>query len=122
MKAPFTGGCLCGQVRYDCSAAPILMGNCRCHDCQRAIGTAFAAAMLVPCDAVTIAGEVKYHEVIGDSGATVGRGFCPNCGSRLFSKPPNPQLWAFSQGASTIRVGFNQEWTFTRPAHNRGIT
>nr|WP_223265402.1 PEP-utilizing enzyme [Nostoc sp. 'Peltigera membranacea cyanobiont' 210A] len=42
-------------------------------------GSAFAAALLVLRDAVTIAGEVKYYEVIGDSGATVGRGFCPNC-------------------------------------------
>ncbi|MEO8889921.1 MAG: GFA family protein [Coleofasciculaceae cyanobacterium] len=32
-------------------------------------------------------GEVKYHEVIGDSGNLLRRGFCPNCGSLLFSKP-----------------------------------
>jgi hypothetical protein len=63
------------------------MGNCHCRDCQRATGSAFAAAVLVPVSAVSISGEVKYYEVVGDSGAIVRRGFCPNCGARLFGKP-----------------------------------
>ena len=84
MKAPFTGGCMCGAIRYECLSEPIGMGNCHCRDCQRATGTAFAAAILVPRDAVTITGEVKYYEVTGESGQSIRRGFCPNCGSRLF--------------------------------------
>ncbi|NJL63609.1 MAG: GFA family protein [Richelia sp. RM2_1_2] len=92
MKIPFTGGCMCGAIRYECTAEPIAMGNCHCRDCQQATGTAFAAAMVVPCNAVTITGEAKYFDVVGDSGSIVGRGFCPKCGSRLFSKPPIPEL------------------------------
>ena len=84
MRIPFTGGCMCGAVRYECSAEPIAMGNCHCRDCQRATGTAFAAAIVVPRDVVTITGEVKYYEVTADSGQPIRRGFCPNCGSRLF--------------------------------------
>jgi hypothetical protein len=99
MKVPFTGGCLCSNIRYECLAEPIFMGNCHCRDCQRATGSAFAAALLVPRDSVAIAGEVKYHDVIGDSGATVSRGFCPNCGSRLFSKPPHPELMGILAGS-----------------------
>jgi hypothetical protein len=75
------------------------MGNCHCRDCPRATGSAFATALLVPCAAVAIAGEVKYHNVIGDSGATIGRGLCPNCGSQLFSKPPNPELMGILAGS-----------------------
>jgi hypothetical protein len=41
----------------------------------------------VPRDAVKITGEVKYFEVIADSGNPISRGFCPNCGSRLFTRP-----------------------------------
>ncbi|MBF2009498.1 GFA family protein [Chlorogloeopsis fritschii PCC 9212] len=99
MTIKFTGGCLCGAVRYECSAEPIAMGNCHCRDCQRATGTAYASGLLVPQSAVTITGEVKYYEVIGDSGNIVGRGFCPNCGSRLFSKPPIPEFMGIMAGS-----------------------
>ena len=78
---------MCGAVRYECAGDPIAMGNCHCRDCQRATGSAFAAAVLVPVSAVRITGEVKYYEVTGDSGTVVYRGFCPNCGARLFGKP-----------------------------------
>lgn len=89
MNIPLIGGCLCGSVRYECSAEPMIMGNCHCRDCQRSTGTAFAAAMLVPRDAITITGEVKYYDVTGDSGNVISRGFCPNCGSRLFGGRAN---------------------------------
>ncbi|WP_422394269.1 GFA family protein [Nostoc flagelliforme] len=39
---------MCGAIRYECSAKPIIMGNCYCRNCQRATGTAFAATILVP--------------------------------------------------------------------------
>ncbi|WP_256529417.1 hypothetical protein [Limnofasciculus baicalensis] len=28
MTTHFTGGCMCGAIRYECSAAPIVTGNC----------------------------------------------------------------------------------------------
>ncbi|PSB03441.1 GFA family protein [Merismopedia glauca] len=99
MKAPFTGGCICGAIRYECLAEPILMGNCHCRDCQKATGTAFAAAILVPRNALTITGDVKYYDVQGDSGGIVSRGFCPICGSRLFGKPPIPELMGILAGS-----------------------
>jgi len=86
MAIRFTGGCMCGAVRYECGNDPIAMGNCHCRDCQQATGSAFAAAILVPVSGVKITGEVRYYEVTGDSGAVVYRGFCPNCGARLFGK------------------------------------
>ena len=99
MQTPFSGGCLCGNIRYECSAAPIVMVNCHCRDCQKTTGTAYAAAMLVPRNAVAIAGDVKYYDVTGDSGGTVSRGFCPNCGSRLFSKRQIPELMGIMAGS-----------------------
>ena len=99
MTTRFTGGCMCGAVRYECGTDPIAMGNCHCRDCQRATGSAFAAAVLVPVSAVKITGEVKYYEVIGDSGGIVRRGFCPNCGARLFGRS------AASPGGISIMAG-----------------
>jgi hypothetical protein len=76
------------------------MGKCHCRDCQRATGSAFAAAILVPRSEVTITGEVKYYEAIGDSGNLVSRGFCATCGSRLFGKPTQvPDVMSIMAGS-----------------------
>ena len=86
MASSFTGGCICGAVRYECSAEPIMTGNCHCRDCQKAAGGAFSPALAVPTVALKITGEVKYYDTKGDSGHTVSRGFCPHCGARLLGK------------------------------------
>ena len=81
-----TGSCLCGAVRYEISAAPVVSGNCHCKDCQKASGSAYAPTFFVPVDAISIRGEGKYYSAPGGSGKNVSRGFCPNCGSQLFGK------------------------------------
>jgi hypothetical protein len=94
------GGCMCGAVRYECAADPIFMGNCHCRDCQQASGGAYNAAIGVPRNAVTITGDVKYYESKADSGSMAKRGFCSNCGSRLFSMPPfAPDLMVITAGS-----------------------
>lgn len=47
MPAPYTGGCLCGDVRYVVKAEPLTFYICHCTDCQRRTGTAFAQSMVV---------------------------------------------------------------------------
>ena len=86
MAGSFTGGCSCGSVRYECSADPLYTANCHCRDCQRTSGSGFVSVLGVPRDALKISGEVKYFEVKSDNGNLVSRGFCPNCGSRLFAR------------------------------------
>jgi hypothetical protein len=82
MPILFSGGCACGAIRYQCSAQPALALNCHCRDCQRASGSAYAALLNVPVAAFTLTkGALKYHQVIGKSGYTLDRGFCPQCGS-----------------------------------------
>ena len=87
MATPFTGGCMCGAVRYECSAEPVMTANCHCRDCQRATGSAYVSVLFVPRNTISITGEVKYYDARGDSGNILSRGFCPTCGSRLFGKP-----------------------------------
>lgn len=86
MATKFTGGCICGAVRYECEADPIFMGNCHCRDCQKASGGAYDPAIGLPAAALKITGKVKYHDLKADSGSTLSRGFCPECGARLFGK------------------------------------
>lgn len=73
----FTGGCLCGAVRFIASGEPDRVGVCHCMDCRKHHGALFHASAIFPEDAVTVEGE---------TGAYVGRHFCPRCGSSVFSQ------------------------------------
>ena len=94
MPGPFSGGCACGAIRYECSAEPpYLSANCHCRDCQRASGSAFVALLIVPLATFALAkGAPQYYRVTinsdytANSDYTVDRGFCPACGSPMFLK------------------------------------
>jgi hypothetical protein len=83
----FTGGCLCGAVRYEVKADPIFSINCHCLDCQKTTGGGYAPILMVPLAALTVKGQVQYYSSLGDTGQPVERGFCSTCGSPLFGKP-----------------------------------
>ena len=113
MAAPFTGGCACGAIRYECSAEPGLSMNCHCRDCQRASGTAYASVIRVPAAAFKVVkGEPKFYTVTGDSGNQVSRSFCPNCGSPLFSR------LSAATDVVGIRVGSLDDPSWHRPTAN----
>jgi hypothetical protein len=100
MPVPFAGGCACGAVRYECTAAPLFSLNCHCRDCQRETGTAFAPVLGVPKAAFTVTrGSPQYFALTAASGHTTTRAFCAACGSPLFGLPGiAPEL-------VTIRMG-----------------
>jgi len=81
--ANITGGCLCGHVRYTVSGEPAFSGLCHCRNCQRSTGSAFQTVMGFPSAAVAIQGDLHTYEDKGDSGKSVYRRFCPNCGSGI---------------------------------------
>ena len=85
MSSKYSGKCLCGSISYSTEVDPVFSGNCHCKDCQKSSGSAFTPAMIFPEDKVLVSGEVKYYESTADSGNVHRRGFCPNCGSQLFS-------------------------------------
>jgi hypothetical protein len=81
-----TGGCLCGAVRYQATAAPIVTRVCWCRLCQYlgagsgTVNTCFAT------EAVTIEGELADFQSTADSGSKMHRRFCRVCGTPLFSE------------------------------------
>jgi len=94
MVAPFQGGCLCRAIRYEVAAEPIAVMNCHCRDCQYASGGGFSTAVVVPRPAFTLLkGTPKSHATVGDTGKTVTRFFCSECGTPLFSAPPREAIW-----------------------------
>ena len=94
-----TGGCLCGAVRYESAGEPLFSLLCHCRDCQRATGCAYVPPVVVPRSALKVTGELRYFGVRGESGQILSRGFCPNCGLRLFGKPDfKPALMVLTAG------------------------
>lgn len=86
--ASFSGGCACGAVRYESTAAPVAMVQCHCRDCQRSSGGPFLALTVVPRDAVQMtAGKPQFYFTDSAAGGQTGRGFCRNCGSPMILLP-----------------------------------
>lgn len=89
-----TGQCLCGQVRVEIDAEPVGCRMCWCRDCQYIASGSPTVNVLFPPESVTFTGEVGKIRMTADSGNTVERGFCPGCGSQLYSAtivgPPMP--------------------------------
>jgi hypothetical protein len=75
-----TGHCLCGEIRYEASSAPIWTAYCHCLSCRRATGALVAAyAGFNARDFRFISGKPACHE----SSTGVQRRFCPRCGTPL---------------------------------------
>lgn len=126
MPTPFSGGCVCRAVRYECTAEPLVAWKCHCRDCQRATGSAFGAVLYVPKAALRLTGEGKSYDVRGESGDTVSRGFCPQCGSPAWAQGDiNPEMigvWAASlddpsgfEPAVDIWTASAQPWDYLKP-------
>jgi hypothetical protein len=72
----FTGGCMCGNVRFVASGHPYRVGICHCLDCRKHHGALFHTSAIFPQDAVTTEGKTSEY---------AGRHFCPCCGSSVFA-------------------------------------
>jgi hypothetical protein len=93
MNSPFTGGCYCGIVRYECTAQPaeLQMFRCHCRDCQRVSGGPYTPVVLAPAEKFRVVrGTVRHHLTSSAAGGHHIRGFCADCGSRLTGGESEP--------------------------------
>jgi len=81
-----TGGCLCGAVKLSISAPPLGARTCWCRLCQHLGAGGPTVNVIFPAEAVGVDGAVSWYESVADSGNRMARGFCPKCGSGVFSK------------------------------------
>ena len=81
-----TGGCLCRQVRYRITSAPIVTRICWCRVCQYLGAGNATVNVCFPSNAITIEGEMKDYRSVAESGNVMHRRFCPSCGTSLFSE------------------------------------
>jgi hypothetical protein len=82
MSQTISGGCLCGDCRYETGAEAINVRACHCRACQKVTGGPFYARVLVPVEGLTVSGPVRWFA----SSPDVRRGFCAQCGATLFSE------------------------------------
>ena len=100
MPAPLTGGCLCGAIRYTISAQLTELRACHCTHCQKASGAGGSVNAAVPSSAFTLTqGTPKRYAGTADSGRTLYRYFCGDCGSPIYSQR------ATTPETMTVRAG-----------------
>jgi len=80
----FTGGCLCGAVRYRAGAPLRDVVACHCTQCRRQSGH-YGAYTSVPLERFWLEREAALSWYRSSHRAE--RGFCRVCGSNLFWKP-----------------------------------
>jgi hypothetical protein len=94
----YSGGCLCGALRYEVRGEPRFVVHCYCEDCRRESGSDHLTHMAVPIESVAISGAVRAFDKPHPNG-TIRRLFCPSCGTTILGQP------ASMAGTSNIRMG-----------------
>ena len=85
-----TGGCLCGAIRYTLGAPVTGLRACHCTHCQKSSGTGSSVNAVVPSEAFTLTqGTPRRYADKADSGRTLLRFFCGDCGAPIYSHREN---------------------------------
>jgi hypothetical protein len=116
IATPFSGGCACGAIRYESTAEPVVILHCHCRDCQRSSGGPFSSFVVVPSATFKLLqGSPRFHASPSEMGGQTHRGFCPDCGSPVVTKPDMiPHLVAIRTASLDDPSGFNPQvevWT-----------
>lgn len=80
----YTGGCLCGTLRYEAHGEPRAQGYCFCGDCRKASGSGFIPFLLFPASSVRITGATQRSIARAIGGGDAVRNHCAVCGSLVF--------------------------------------
>ncbi len=107
----WSGGCLCGAIRYEIDPANIRSWYCHCRMCQKWTGSVVAPSVLVPrANFCLTRGDVRYFR----SSAIAERGFCASCGSPLLFAP-------FGQDWLCVQTGTLDDPELAPPTGHFGI-
>lgn len=107
----YTGGCLCGAIRYGFDVEPVDADICHCTMCQKATGGFFAPFMGVPtAELKWTKGEPRFFR----SSAIAERSFCPECGTPLtFGYVDKPKI--------SVSIGSLDDPAAVKPTFQYGI-
>ena len=81
----YTGGCQCGNIRFEISQEPIVVYTCHCTICQKQASSAFGISVWFNRSQFNlVAGELKFWITKADSGNDKICAFCSECGNRIY--------------------------------------
>jgi len=111
ISLPIKGGCQCGALRYQISAAPLMIYACHCANCQRIAGSAFGlAATLTEASLEFTTGTPKKIVWQSDAGNERYGTFCGECGCRI-AHGQTP-----SNGVLSLRAGTFDDTSWVVPS------
>jgi hypothetical protein len=98
------GRCHCGYVSFEAEADPETTAICNCTDCQTISGAPLRANIMTrPGTFLLLSGEPTVYRKTADSGAVRLQGFCPRCGTALYSTSVGDDPKAYAVRLGTIR-------------------
>lgn len=83
-KLPWEGGCLCGDVRFRITAAPLMTMACHCTGCQKLSASAFSTSIAIPSEGFAV---TQGTTVIGGLHGPHRQNYCPRCKNWVFTNP-----------------------------------
>ena len=112
-----TGGCQCGEIRFEVNGNPLGGVACHCRACQYVAGGAANLTWVFPKDGFSIlSGIPQCFKAKPTSG---GSYFCGNCGVHVYSQPDsNAEIVAIKVGSFDDAEGFRIEadiWMSSAP-------
>ena len=113
MNLPYTGGCQCGDIRYEIRSQPLTLYLYHCKECQKQSSSAFGMSLTVPRDALVVTqGQPKAWIRKADSKREVKNVFCGECGTRLFHER------TYSPGTINVKAGTLDDTSNLLPVGN----
>lgn len=94
-----TGGCYCGDVRYEVEGDPLAKLQCHCRECQRISGGGANFTMAVPDATFNYTKGAPAAYTRDDLEGAVTREFCGRCAAPLLTRAPG------LPGAVLLKVG-----------------
>jgi hypothetical protein len=120
---PYTGGCLCGAVRYTLSSRPVSINACHCDDCKKLSGATHLLMLTALAADFSHQGQTDVFAKKADSGRVVMIHRCAQCGTRLWHVPQlGPQYVLFAAGTlddSSWAIPTTHIWTSRATSHER---
>ena len=94
-----SGGCYCGNVRYEADGEPLMRARCHCRECQYFTGGEGNDFIAMPEAGFRFTKGAPKGYTRPDLPGAATREFCPDCGTPLLTRSPG------LPGALILKVG-----------------